>query len=265
MEDNREFAFLFYPGEYLRDTQCLSENAQVSYDRLMCEHIRNTSGEIYVPQLRIKFFTKKLTDEEREELMSVLKKVNDGFQIRWVAESISKRTGYVQSRRNNRMSKIKNNSNNISKTYDEHKVLVKEKEIVIEDSNSNSIKEKGGKKNKKQPNNKKPSTKKSSTDSGLNFYNLGTDKFMDVWNKLIQTKKWKVKMQLSLQMSLDKLQNYPSGFAISLIEEAIEKGWQGVVYDNVNEKLEKWKKENKFKDDKTNYDSDFRGNRISDN
>jgi hypothetical protein len=104
-------AFLFYPGDYLKDTQCLSETVQVAYDRIMCEHMRN----ICITQQQLNFFTKRLNVEQKEELMHVLSKVSGGFQITWVAESIEKRRNYSESRRKNRSSK-----KNISKTYDSH-------------------------------------------------------------------------------------------------------------------------------------------------
>lgn len=92
-------AFLFYPGDYLKDTQCLSENTQVSYDRIMCEHMRN----MCISQQQLKFFTKRLNDEEKEELLYLLKKVNGGYQIEWVAESIVNYDKYCQGRRKNRL------------------------------------------------------------------------------------------------------------------------------------------------------------------
>lgn len=116
-------AFLFYPGDYLRDTQCLSEKAQVAYDRIMCEHMRN----ICIRQDQINFFTKRLSVEEKNELYGLLKKIDGGYQIQWVAESISKRKAYTESRRKNRSSKPKN----ISSTYVRH--MENENEIVNED------------------------------------------------------------------------------------------------------------------------------------
>jgi hypothetical protein len=113
---SKDPAFLFYPGDYLRDTQTLSENSQVAYDRIMCEHMRN----ICISKQQLKFFTKKLNEEELEELMFVLTEVNGGFQIEWVAESITKRKAYSESRRKNRQSKNKEDMKNISKTYDKH-------------------------------------------------------------------------------------------------------------------------------------------------
>jgi len=105
-------AFLFYPGDYLRDTQLLSETAQVAYDRIMCEHMRN----ICITQHQVNFLTKRLEKDEREHLMTLLKRINGGYQIEWVAESIEKRILYSESRRRNKQGK----KNNTCETYDTH-------------------------------------------------------------------------------------------------------------------------------------------------
>ena len=125
-------AFLFYPGDYLRDTQMLSEKTQVAYDRIMCEHMRN----ICISQKQHKFLTKRLNEDELDELNMVIVKVNGGYQIPWVAESISKRKAYSESRRKNREGSNKENPSNISKSYESHmenenedvNVIKKEKE-----------------------------------------------------------------------------------------------------------------------------------------
>ena len=122
-------AFLFYPGDYLRDTQTLSEKAQVAYDRIMCEHMRY----ICISQAQLKFFTKRLNEDELEELMFVLVQVDGGYQIEWVADSINKRKAYSESRRNNRTGKKKKNSTNTSTSYDNHMEIENEIENVIKD------------------------------------------------------------------------------------------------------------------------------------
>lgn len=122
-------AFLFYPGDYLKDTQCLSEKSQVAYDRIMCEHMRN----ICISQQQLTFFTKRLNDEEKDEIMYLLKKIPGGFQIEWVAESICKRRDYSKSRAENRKGKKKN----ISKSYDSH--MENEIENEIENINEGEI------------------------------------------------------------------------------------------------------------------------------
>jgi len=112
-------AFLFYPGDYLRDTQNLSEKSQVAYDRIMCEHMRNICedmNKIVVTKKQVDFFIKRLNEDEIEELMFVLSKINGDFQIEWVAESIAKRKTYSNSRSKNREGKLKKHI----KTYDPH-------------------------------------------------------------------------------------------------------------------------------------------------
>ena len=131
-------AFLFYPGDYLRDTQCLSERAQVAYDRIMCEHMRN----ICISHEQLKFFTKRLTEDEKSEVMMVLRPAPGGFQIPWVVDSIEKRRDYSESRRKNRSGKqkeTKEHINNTSKTYVPHMEIENESVIEIEDRIKNAF------------------------------------------------------------------------------------------------------------------------------
>jgi hypothetical protein len=128
-------AFLFYPGDYLRDTQCLSESVQVAYDRIMCEHMRN----ICISQAQLNFFTKRLNQEQKEELLMVLDKTEEGFYIHWVHESIIKRKAYSESRSKNRRKSYDNHV----KSYDVH--MENENEIVngIKDRAFNKLKKEG--------------------------------------------------------------------------------------------------------------------------
>lgn len=118
-------AFLFYPGDYLRDTQCLSEKCQVAYDRIMCEHMRNTC----ISHTQLKFFVKRLSEAEIEELKSILVETDAGFHIPWVVDSIDKRRAYSESRRNNRKGKTKKRGKKDVLSHVEHM----ENEIVNED------------------------------------------------------------------------------------------------------------------------------------
>lgn len=123
-------AFLFYPGDYLRDTQNFNAEQQVAYDRIMCEHMRN----ICITQAQLNFFTKRLSGDEKKELLFYLKQVNGGYQIEWVAESIIKRRAFTDSRVKNRAGKHKN----ICSTYDAH--MENENEIEIENVNITNTK-----------------------------------------------------------------------------------------------------------------------------
>lgn len=191
-------AFLFYPGDYLRDTQCLSENVQVAYDRIMCEHMRN----ICISQSQLKFFTKKLNESEIEELKNVLTEENGNYMIKWVAESINKRRDYSDSRRKNRAKKTKEDMCNISKTYDEH--MENEIENVNKDINTNKI-----------------------------IYPFDSDTFKEkwkLWNAYRKEKGCQYKTETSEQMALKKLSEFDEQFAIELIETSISNQWQGLIF-----------------------------------
>jgi hypothetical protein len=141
---SKDFAFMFMPGDYLRDTQCLSEKSQVAYDRIMCEHMRN----ICISQAQLNFFTKRLSEDEKSELLLVLSKETDGFFIEWVRESISKRKCYSESRRKNREGKPKEEEPIICKSHDSH--MENENEYINEIDNNNQEGIQGGKPEKKK-------------------------------------------------------------------------------------------------------------------
>ena len=132
---SKDPGFIFYPGDYLRDTQTMSEKAQVAYDRIMCEHMRN----ICITQKQLDFFTKRLTQEEKEELLMVLNKNGEGYQIEWVADNISKRKAYSESRRKNREGKSKKDKKDISSTYEEH--MDNENEIENDNEYNKGVRE----------------------------------------------------------------------------------------------------------------------------
>jgi hypothetical protein len=66
------------------------------------------------------FFTKRLSDDQKSELMSVMTVVEGGFCIQWVAESVEKRKAYNDSRRKNRVKSYDNHMNNICDSHDRH-------------------------------------------------------------------------------------------------------------------------------------------------
>jgi len=205
---SKDPAFLFYPGDYLRDTQCLSESVQVAYDRIMCEHMRN----ICISQQQLKFFTKRLSDDEREELMMVLSKVEGGYQITWVAESIEKRKAYSESRRKNRST----SSKNISKTYDEHMENEIENEEEIKVSSLNK---------KKMSKIKIPELAPELESTLIAYLNHRKEK------------KSPIKTQDQLDRFLQKLEKMAAGkdrTAIEILNESIANGWTGIfaIKDN---------------------------------
>ncbi len=110
-----------------------------------------------------------------------------------------------------------------------------------EEQEKEEEKEKGelqkGQKPLKSPSRRKPPPKKMN----LKFP-YSSNEFMKVWNGLIETPKWKKKIEHALQISLDKLGKYEEPFAIELIERAISGNYQGVVFPDTDEAYQKWKK-----------------------
>lgn len=177
-------AFLFYPGDYLKDTQCLSEKSQVAYDRIMCEHMRNISehmNNIIITKDRVDFFTKRLSDDEKSEVFHVLKKVGDGFQIEWVAESICKRKSYSESRAKNREGKTKKHM----LTYEPHM------EDANENENRNVLEE------------------------------IGSEKIKEIANEVWKDQIWKEQICIGLSLTMDELKKWLAQFNSSIASDAI--------------------------------------------
>ena len=195
----KDFAFLFKPGDYLRDTQCLSERVQVAYDRIMCEHMRN----ICITQSQLNFFTKRLTPDEKTELIQVLNEIPGGFEIEWVAESIRERIAYSESRRQNREGKTKKHMNNISKTYDKH---------MEGESDSDSI----------------------SIDKGKLKFDFVLPEFkesFDTWIEYKKARKEMYKTQKSLEAcfnNLLKLSNNDPGVAKEIVNSSLANNYAGL-------------------------------------
>lgn len=87
----------------------------------------------------------------------------------------------------------------------------------------------------------KGTKKKTSTDvkESLTFP-FSSDAFMLTWGKLVKEPKWKSKTVNALQLSLNKLSRYDERFAIKLMEDAIEHGWQGVVFKDTDAQYAEW-------------------------
>ena len=199
-------AFLFYPGDYLRDTQNLGEAAQVAYDRIMCEHMRN----ICISQKQLNFFTKRMNESDVDELMFVLEECEGGFHIPWVSESITKRKQYSESRRNNRKGK---KTNNISSTYDKH--MENEIEDVIV--------------NKKETKKKRLKEKDREVE-----FPYTSDRFMSQWGlwceyrvKDLGTKPYKAIGEQAALLKLTKVSS-DEDEAIAVIQQSIENSWKGL-------------------------------------
>lgn len=81
--------------------------------------------------------------------------------------------------------------------------------------------------------------KKKQPDS-LQFH-FTSPEFLQAWNKLITLHKWKRKPLSAIQAALNQLSKYDEEFAIKLIEKAHAGNYQGVVFDDTDEKFLNWK------------------------
>lgn len=198
---SKDPAFLFYPGDYLRDTQCLNPNCQVAYDRIMCEHMRN----ICITQQQLKFFTKRLNEEELEELLMVLSEKDGKYQIAWVAESIEKRRKYSESRRNNRKGKK-------NKTHDKD-VLT----YVNHMENENEIEN----------------------------INRSAGEILQEWLVYRKGIKKEVKNEKTLAALAKRFKNEPLLKVAWVVKHSIENQYQGLFWDQYDEKKHSKPKKNK--------------------
>ena len=64
--------------------------------------------------------------------------------------------------------------------------------------------------------------------------------FVNTWNDLRSQPKWKNKTIQALQTSLNQLSQYPVGFAVWLMKNAIAGNYQGVVFADTPEKFRRW-------------------------
>jgi len=124
-------AFLFYAGDYLKDTQLLPVKAEIAYIRILCEHINNLT----VKHHAIKFITRELDDEERILLFDRLEQLEDGYRIPWVVTAIEKQRAFSESRRNN--ANAKKGSTSLPSV--KHKHHHKEKENENENDNNKAL------------------------------------------------------------------------------------------------------------------------------
>lgn len=194
----KDFSFLFYPGEALRDTQFFSLGQKGCYLTILTSHIENIRFS-YDFLMKI---TRQLNDAERTEFLTVFTKDDGGYFLDWAVTAIEKRAAYLVSRGSNKLGKTKDSKPiGKKKSYENHMV------------NKN--------KNRIEKENKKEEEKKL-------VYPFDSQKFMSVWNVLVNESKWKKKSFAALQTCLKQLSKYPHDEAVQMMENSIAGGWQGL-------------------------------------
>lgn len=134
----KDFSYLFYPGDVLRQIQFFSQAQKGCYLDVLTCHIEN----IRISYQFLMKITRDLNETERSEFLQIFEQDDGGYYIHWVVESIKKRAAFIQSRGDNRRGTDEKNEKHkkiISNSYqvdmeNENKIEKKEekkKDIVI--------------------------------------------------------------------------------------------------------------------------------------
>lgn len=105
------------------------------------------------------------------------------------------------------------------------------------------------------PSPRKKKSKKEEGDKKPLVYPFTSDAFMEAWEILRNTPKWKKKLNYALQISLNKLSKFEEEFAIKQIERAIESNWVGVVFQGTEKDYQEWLNQKNESNRKTNTDA----------
>ena len=131
----KDFSYMFYPGDVLRDTQFFTDAQKGCYLSILCCHIEN----IRISYDLLMIITRCLSDYEKTSFLKIFDKDDEGYFLNWAVNSIEKRSEYLKSRSNNKSGRKKNEeiiedeNEIITQSYDLHMVNVNEnkKEKVI--------------------------------------------------------------------------------------------------------------------------------------
>ena len=96
-----------------------------------------------------------------------------------------------------------------------------------------------------------PKVKKRPQPDALQFPFSGIE-FMKAWNELMTLPKWKKKPLSAIQKSLDNISKYDEEFAVKQINDAHAGDWQGLTFQDTDEKFLKWEKQQNGQTIKTN-------------
>ncbi len=177
-------------------------------------------------------FDWKLFDKEIYDLHGVL--TSSGIQKRYL-KATTRRT--VQVEKYLIIESV--NEDNETKTGD----IVTETQKNDSESTQSKVKKSKVKENTPLPPlEKKPSKRKKRVQPDALQFPFTSPDFLNAWNGLVQTPKWRKKEHSALQLALNKLSRYEEAFALELIDIAHTNGNQGIVYPNTDEQYQRWKK-----------------------
>lgn len=225
-------AFLFYPNDWIGGTMGMTFEEKGAYMEL----------------LMLQFNRGHMTSHMIAHVLGqgygqLWDKIKDKFDIdesglfynkRLEMEQI-KRKSFTDSRKNNIKGKNQHSKQEENKGHIKgHMTSHMENEDENEDINKEGKEVTGEKGTKKKEKKQVPELQ----------YPFTSELFIETWNILVSTPKWKKKIPHSLQLALNSLGKYNEEFSIMLMNKAIENGWQGVTYADTDEQYQKWLKSN---------------------
>jgi len=158
--------------------------------------------------------------------------------------------GYTEGLTNNKLNKTKQDYY-LTPLIPPLEKSVEEKKDFKDDSDSKKVPD------RLAPNADKPKKRRKVAPKEENDFLLSlpfsSEKFTDAWNMILQMPKWKTKPPQSLQLALKKLSRYDEEFATHLVENAVTKNWQGVVFPDTDEKYQQWNQNKSENGNKTIY------------
>lgn len=195
----KDFSYMFYPGDVLRDTQFFTDAQKGCYLSILCCHIEN----IRISYDLIMIITRSLNDFERSSFIKIFDKDDDGYFLNWAVNAIQKRSAFIESRSNNKAGRKKN-----EEVFEEKKEIIKESYDLHMTNHMVNVNE-----------NKKEKVIKSELENVF-------DSFLEMRKKI---KKPATDRAIELiKEKIRKLSNGDEQKAILIIEQSIVNSWQDV-------------------------------------
>lgn len=133
----KDFSYLFYPGDVLRQVQFFNSAQKSCYLDVLTSHIENIRFS-YDFLMKI---TRNLNEDERRDFLEIFEKDDKGYFLEWAFVAIEKRSAYLLSRSANKAGKKKVSSRiKNKKSYENHMENKNENENKEESVILNEIK-----------------------------------------------------------------------------------------------------------------------------
>lgn len=191
----KDFSYMFYPGDVLRDTQFFTDAQKGCYLSILCCHIEN----IRISYDLLMIITRSLNEYEKTSFLKIFDKDDEGYFLNWAVNSIEKRSAFIESRSNNKSGRKKN-----------HEVFEEKKEIIQESYDLHMV---------YVNENKKEKVIKSELENVF-------DEFLEMRKKIK-----KPPTQRAIELLKNRIKELAKGdeqLAIKIIEQSIINSWQNI-------------------------------------